>query len=237
MVSDSDTIIYLFGTFHAHDGQAQWFGNAVRTAFDRSDQLVLETVVPDSPEALREALERHRESKGPASAGQVSAGLSGARTAMSAANSVGMRVDQGADMVLRRAAVARGKQVEGLETFEFQLRMYDQLPGTPPGTSPSGAPSGAPNPALAAFMRSMLAAWNRGDPSTFEAVVGAVHVQSPSAYHILFEQRNASWAGWIKQRLKHPGTVFLAVGTGHLVGRDSVQAKLAQLGVRSARVN
>jgi uncharacterized protein YbaP (TraB family) len=140
-------------------------------------------------------------------------------------------------MVLRRAALARGKQVEGLESFEFQLRMYDQLPGPTPAATSPGAPSGAPNPAVAAFMRSMLAAWNRGDPSTFEAVVGAVHAQSPSAYRILFEERNSSWASWIKERLRHPGTVFVAVGTGHLVGRDSVQAKLAQLGVRSARVN
>jgi uncharacterized protein YbaP (TraB family) len=53
----------------------------------------------------------------------------------------------------------------------------------------------------------------------------------------MFTERNANWAGWIAQRLQEPGTVFVAVGAGHLAGRDSVQAKLTELGVKSARIN
>jgi uncharacterized protein YbaP (TraB family) len=34
-----------------------------------------------------------------------------------------------------------------------------------------------------------------------------------------------------------PGTVFVAVGTGHLVGQDSVQDQLAAAGIKSARVS
>jgi uncharacterized protein YbaP (TraB family) len=37
--------------------------------------------------------------------------------------------------------------------------------------------------------------------------------------------------------MQQPGIVFMAVGTGHLVGSDSVQAKLAARGIRSARIN
>jgi hypothetical protein len=43
VVSDADTIIYLFGTIHTHDGRAHWFDHAVRRAFDASTTLVLET--------------------------------------------------------------------------------------------------------------------------------------------------------------------------------------------------
>ena len=235
VVSDQDTIIYLFGTFHAHDGRARWFDRAVRTAFDSSDELVLETLVPESPELLSEALRRYRSDSG-SPAAEPSPGRIGAQTAMRAARSAGLSVDLGADAILRRAADASGKRVDGLESFEFQLRMYDSLPGSgPAATSASGA--AAPNPAVAAFMRQMQAAWNRGDPATFEAVVGAVHAQSPAAYRLLFEERNTEWAGWIADRMKQPGTVFVAVGTGHLVGRDSVQAKLAARGIRSARIS
>jgi uncharacterized protein YbaP (TraB family) len=53
----------------------------------------------------------------------------------------------------------------------------------------------------------------------------------------MFVQRNARWASWIANRLKTPGTVFVAVGAGHLSGPDSVQSQLASLGVKSARVN
>lgn len=235
VVGDSDTIIYLFGTFHAHDGRARWFDRAVKTAFDRSDELILETLVPDDPRDLSEALARYRAEKG-AYVTSPSPGLSGAKTAMSAARSAGLSVHLGADAVLRRAASASGKRVDGLESFEFQLRMYDQLPGRAPAAAPT-AGAAAPNPAVAEFMRQMQAAWNRGDPTTFEAVVGAVHAQSPDAYRLLFEQRNSEWAGWIVDRLNQPGTVFVAVGTGHLVGRDSVQAKLAARGIRSARIS
>jgi uncharacterized protein YbaP (TraB family) len=83
----------------------------------------------------------------------------------------------------------------------------------------------------------MVDGWNRGDGRPIEAVVGAVRNQSPEAYRRLFSDRNEAWAKWIAQRLDQPGTVFVAVGTGHLVGSDSVQAKLARVGVKSARVN
>ncbi|RZL56533.1 MAG: TraB/GumN family protein, partial [Sphingomonas sp.] len=48
--------------------------------------------------------------------------------------------------------------------------------------------------------------------------------------------RNARWATWIKQRMARPGTVFIAVGAGHLAGPESVQAQLAKLGVKAERV-
>ncbi len=54
---------------------------------------------------------------------------------------------------------------------------------------------------------------------------------------LLFAERNARWADWIDRRLDTPGTVFIAVGAGHLAGRDSVQANLAARGVGSARIN
>jgi uncharacterized protein YbaP (TraB family) len=53
----------------------------------------------------------------------------------------------------------------------------------------------------------------------------------------MFIDRNVRWANWIVQRLKTPGTVFVAVGAGHLSGPDSVQSQLASLGVKSARIN
>src|SRR3990170_815229 len=47
VVNDHDTVIYLFGTFHALDGRSPWFNDEVQTAFFASDELVLETIVPD----------------------------------------------------------------------------------------------------------------------------------------------------------------------------------------------
>jgi uncharacterized protein YbaP (TraB family) len=64
-----------------------------------------------------------------------------------------------------------------------------------------------------------------------------MRAQSPETYKTMFVERNARWAGWIANRLKTPGTVFVAVGAGHLSGPDSVQSQLAAIGVKSARIN
>jgi uncharacterized protein YbaP (TraB family) len=52
----------------------------------------------------------------------------------------------------------------------------------------------------------------------------------------LLYSRNANWAEWIDTRLDEPGTVFIAVGAGHLAGAKSVQDYLAQKGITVARV-
>ncbi len=77
----------------------------------------------------------------------------------------------------------------------------------------------------------------RGDTATFVPMLEQMRTQSPHAYQTMFVQRNARWANWIAERLDEPGTVFVAVGAGHLAGRDSVQEQLASIGVGSVRVN
>ena len=53
----------------------------------------------------------------------------------------------------------------------------------------------------------------------------------------LLYSRNATWADWIEDRLETtPGTVFIAVGAGHLAGEKSVQDYLGQRGIQSERV-
>src|SRR4051812_35847345 len=49
VVRDADTTIYIFGTFHALDGQSDWFRDEVKGAFENSGELVLETLVPEGP--------------------------------------------------------------------------------------------------------------------------------------------------------------------------------------------
>src|SRR3982750_1706709 len=53
-IHDADTTIYLFGTFHALDEDQQWFGYGVRDAFEQSNELVLETLLPEGPRAAEQ---------------------------------------------------------------------------------------------------------------------------------------------------------------------------------------
>jgi uncharacterized protein len=235
-IRDADTTIYLFGTFHALDNQTSWFNRSVRAAFDASDELVLETLVPDDPAELHAIIARHSMAKQPKAGEPVYADrgapsfVASAGQAMSAGREMGMSVEQGADAVLRRAATSSGKPVAGLESFEFQLRMFGSLP-PPPKASPRSAGN------LGGVLTDMQSAWRRGDNAAFAAVLGNVRSSSPQAFRTLFSSRNANWAGWIADRMAKPGTVFVAVGTGHLVGPESVQDQLAARGIASARIS
>ena len=59
--------------------------------------------------------------------------------------------------------------------------------------------------------------------------------QSPSLYKAVFLDRNAVWTKRIEQMLAGKGTIFIAVGAGHLVGKDSVIAELGRDGYNVTR--
>ena len=238
MVTDGDTTIYLFGTFHALDGSAHWFKDGVKTAFQASDQLVLETVLP-KPGTL--SIPRTAVAVRPAVAKAGPAGSFAASTqmVMNATRRRGMSSAHGADAALRLAAEGSGKPIAGLESFEFQISMFSSLRPPTKAQEPTAAQAQDPATmtALSAALAQLQDAWVRGDMGTFVPMLEQMRLQSPEAYRTMFAERNARWASWIAGRLDQPGTVFVAVGAGHLAGRDSVQAQLAAIGVGSFRIN
>ena len=242
VLSDADTTIYLFGTFHALDERTDWLATPIRAAFDSSDELILETVVPTDPMELFGVLARHDLILTPVVGAPVVAGTGGsfaanARSTMAAGRSAGLSVERGADAVLRRIADSQGKPVDGLESFEFQLGMVKALPAPSAASPAPNAPSTTkPQLEIRQMLLGMRAAWKRGDGSGVAAVLGSLEAQSPITYQRLFVDRNDHWARWIANRMTRPGTVFVAVGTGHLIGRDSVQQKLARHGYRTTRI-
>lgn len=240
VVRDADTTIYIFGTFHALDGQDDWLSGNLRSAFEGSQELMLETMVPKR----RTAIAALTPASGPTLAGYSvtpsASLLTTTKVAISAGHSRGMNVANGADMVLRHIAESEGKRVDGLETFDSQLKMFARLPGTlTPPAQPIAAPNGsqAEEQDLPATMSEMQSAWKRGDQTVFLRMVDAFRRSSPDAYRVMFAERNARWADWIAARMRTPGTVFVAVGAGHLVGKDSVLVRLAERGIESSRLN
>ena len=241
VVHDADTTIYIFGTFHALDGQTQWFGDRVRDAFEQSDELVLETLIPEKPGLAALANPGFR----PPSVIPSASFLATTRMAISAGRERGMQVDNGADMVLRHAAEAEGKEVEGLETLQLQIDMFNRMPIAPAPLRTAAAPAprvgqpvagGRQMESLSNAMADMQAAWKRGDQSVFAGMLEQLKTTSPDAYRMMFTERNERWADWIRARMQMPGTVFVAVGAGHLAGKDSLLVRLAERGLPSQRV-
>ncbi|MBW8881304.1 MAG: TraB/GumN family protein, partial [Asticcacaulis sp.] len=144
---------------------------------------------------------------------------------------MGLESDNGIDVTLLRRAKAAGKPVAGFETMEQQMEMLqprddaediealrltlkemDETPG---------------------MIDDLIAAWLDGDEDVLaHYLVDKVQAEDPKGYERIMVERNRRWVPQIETLLKGKGTVFIAVGTGHLVGPDSVIALLRQDGVK-----
>lgn len=259
VVRDADTTIYLFGTFHMLDGRP-WFNDEVRTAFDASSELVIEAIVPENPAAIQPLIVRFAvdpqgrrlsQRLAPADSAKLNAALTSLGVPAGAfeplepwfvsmtmgalvAQRLGVSAENGPEAALRRAAATRSLPVHELEGMEFQLSLFDRMPEEQQLVQLRQAVDSLPE--MPALLRRMLAAWSTGDVEGLGAILRQSMADDPALHRILFTDRNTTWAGWIQERMARPGTVFVAVGAGHLAGSDSVQAILAARGVTSERV-
>lgn len=259
VVRDDDTTIYLFGTFHLLDSRP-WFNDEVRTAFDASSELVLEAVVPENPASLQPMVLRYAvDPDGRTLSSRLTAEEMAAFNAAVAplgapagafdrfepwfatmtlsnvaAQRLGVEAANGPEGVLSRAARERGMPIGELEGFEWQFRLFDEMPEAQQLAQLRQALENFDD--IAAQLAPMLTAWSTGDIDGLVTILNSASEEDPELHRIVFTDRNRTWANWIQERLERPGTVFLAVGAGHLAGSDSVQAVLQERGVTSMRL-
>ncbi len=259
VVKDEDTTIYLFGTFHLLDGKTDWLNDEVKQAFDQSQELVFEIEMPKEPAKMQEAMaplvmryavDRQgrklssrlspEENKKLAAIGAPAAAFDRFKpwfvnmmVSALAAQKQGLTGANGAEEVLRRAAAGRNMKMGAVETFEDQIKLFDSM-SDEEQLKQLKATLAQMEETDKALPR-MLRAWNAGDVAAMEKELNE-GIDDPALRRVLLENRNRAWAEWIDRRLDAPGTVFMAVGTGHLVGPDSVQSFLKQRGIGSERV-
>ena len=257
---DHDTTIYLFGTVHVLKPGLPWFDEAVRAAFDRSGEVVLELVQPE-PAAMARIVAAHattptdaptlsstlspaqRESyaKAVEQAGLPPAVFEHSKPWFAALNlsllplmKAGYDPANGPESVITAAAKTAGKPVAGLETAEQQIGYFDTL--SEPAQRAFLVSTLDELPKAPAEMATMVADWARGDPDALAQLMNDDLKASPEVAQVLLYRRNARWADWVKARMARPGTVFVAVGAGHLSGKGSVIDDLAGKGIVVQRV-
>jgi uncharacterized protein YbaP (TraB family) len=264
VVRDADTTVYLFGTFHLMDGKADWFNEEVREAFDKSQELVVEIELPEDPAAMAAQFQPLIARYAPDTQGRslktllsadeyktlyesltpmgVPAGafdpfepwFASFMLAGAMGQKMGMSPEHGAEFILKRAARERNMSIGQVETLESQIQMFDapphdkQLKALKELLKDMNAMSGT--------LPRMLKVWNSGDAEGLDAVLNEGFANDAEARRLLLGARNEKWAEWIDDRMDKPGTVFMAVGAGHLVGNDSVQTFLKKRGFDSSRV-
>ncbi|WP_174292154.1 TraB/GumN family protein [Sphingomonas bacterium] len=260
VAKDADTTIYLFGTVHVLKPGLPWFDEAVRAAFDRSGEVVLELVQPDTatmqgivaahavtpPAAptLSSTLtepQRAAYAKAMAEVGVPLAAFEHVKPWFAALNlsllplmKAGFDPANGPESVITAAAKTANKPVSGLETADQQIGYFDAL--SPKAQVAFLTSTIDEMPKAQAEMATMVADWAKGDPKALAALMNDDLKASPEIADLLLYRRNLRWAEWLANRMKTPGTVFVAVGAGHLAGKGSVIDDLAAKGVRVMRV-
>jgi uncharacterized protein YbaP (TraB family) len=147
---------------------------------------------------------------------------------------LGLGSGHGSEEVLKKAVKGSSKKLGAVETVDEQLGMLNALPEAEQIRLLESAL--AEGDAMGPEIKAMLAAWNRGDAAAIAAMIQKSDTDSPALFKLMFTDRNARWTQWVNQRLAAPGTVFLAVGAGHLAGDRSVVAMLKRQGRRVSRI-
>ena len=260
VVKDPDTTIYLFGTFHALDGKHAWFNDEVKSAFDKSGELVLEIPPMEDKAALQPIIMKYAfdasgkplseklSPEGKERLAKALAGLGAPPTAfdkfkpffaaltvvMAGAQKLGFTGEQGAEAVLTKAAKDGKKPISGLETIDYQMSLFANMSDADQVKMLEETLKEIEQ--LGPMFAEMNKHWTSGDADGMAKLMNEMNAQSPAMYKTLLVDRNANWADWIDKRLDKPGVVFMGVGAGHLGGEDSVQALLAKRGIKSERV-
>jgi uncharacterized protein len=260
-VADRDTTLYLFGTIHALPPHFEWETPALRKVIASSQRLILEAVIDRDDPTSAQALLKLGAASGPipplservpkaqriklvqmaGKAGVPLTLLDKLKTWTAAMVLFGVTVQglgvSGADGVeeqLKTEFREKDKPVEGLETLEEQLSFFDQL--TEPQQRAFLESVLEDDADDAADFGKMLGAWSHGDERGIQRSFDKDMKATEALQDVLIARRNARWADLLAERMKKPGTSLVAVGAGHLVGPQSVQAMLAKRGYRARRV-
>lgn len=260
-VADEDTTIYLFGTVHMLPADVDWNSGPVNDALASADALVTE--VDMTPENMAEMGAMFQQAgmlttggtlrdlmtedqRATYEAGLAKLGIPAAAFdplepwAASLAllqvttQASGFDPNRGVETVLESLT---GDDVErvALETVEFQIAVFDELPID---DQVLFLLEGAEDPMEGIkVLNELVSEWAEGDVTALGNLMNAGLEASPLLADRLLYSRNANWAEWIEDRLDStPGTVFIAVGAGHLAGEKSVQDYLAQRDIETVRI-
>lgn len=259
-IKDSDSTIYLFGTVHVLKPDTQWRSAKIDQAFKSSGDLTLEIVGGDDPAVMQPLVLKYGLDPAHPLSARIGADqfkrvaeavqeggvppqmletmrpwLAAISLSLTPVLKAGYDPRSGVEQVLTKAASETGKAQVAFETPEQQIRFFADLPPD----------------AEVDFLRStledadegvgkidkMVAAWAAGDTAELEdEFVSEMKGKYPELYDLLIVKRNEDWARQLKTKLAGSGVSFVAVGSGHLVGPDSVQAQLAKLGIKAERV-
>ncbi|NMW31361.1 TraB/GumN family protein [Altererythrobacter sp. RZ02] len=257
-VADEDTTIYLFGTVHLLPEGIDWYTPKVANALAASDKLVTEIHMEKGSEAaagqymmgegsftdgrkVRDLLNEEQKAAYEAALGKLGVpapAFDGFEPWFVAMNmsiipllQKGYSPDAGVESALEEKAgdMARGE----LETVAFQTSVFDGLPMNVQVNYMMEVATNIDD--VVPMLDKMVDEWAEGDADALAELMNE-GLSDPVLAEALLYNRNANWTDWIDNRMDTPGTVFIAVGAGHLAGEKSVQDMLEDRDIEVTRV-
>lgn len=132
---------------------------------------------------------------------------------------LGLDAALGVDRQLAERAKRSGKPINGLETFEFQLDIFDRL--SKREQEMMLRETVAELERLDHNIARIVQAWLDGDGAALEKLMLAGMREYPDLYQRLIVERNRRWLPEI-EKIIAAGGAMVVVGAGHLVGQDGV---------------
>ncbi|HTM17387.1 MAG TPA: TraB/GumN family protein [Terracidiphilus sp.] len=251
--------VYLFGTIHALDKNHPWHSAKIDAAIQQSQSLWLEVPNVDDPASMQplimqlgldmtHPLSSKLTPEQMAKLNKAAAGLpggsgmldmmkpwlAGMMLSLAPVMQAGYDPNTGVELQLKPEFTKADKPVKGFETMEQQIHYFADMSDKAQLDFLVSELDDADS-AVDKF-KELVAAWYSGDIAKLDALNNAdFRDKYPDLFQLLVVKRNQNFVTQIQDLLKGDKVTFVAVGAGHLVGKDGVPAMLTAQGYKVTR--
>lgn len=259
VVKGPHATVYLFGTVHALDKEHSWRSAKIDAAIQKSQTLWLEIPNPDDSASIQplmlqlgfdmahplsskltpEQMEKLRKAAAVIPGGEallepMRPWLAGMMLSLAPVLQAGYQPESAVEFQLKPEFTNASKPVKGFETAEQQIRFFADLPDKEQLDFLVSELDDS-DKAVDQF-KELVAAWYAGDTEKMEAINNAdLRAKHPELFNVLVVKRNQNFTAQIQEMLKGDGITFVAVGAGHMVGKDGIPAMLEKQGYKVTR--
>ncbi|WP_447969718.1 TraB/GumN family protein [Nitrospira sp. M1] len=140
---------------------------------------------------------------------------------------LGFETGLGVDQHFFQKAKVQGQTIEGLETVEYQLNLFD---GLSPNTQEQYLLQTLSEiDVLEQQTRQLVDSWTHGRIEGLEVMLEKMK-KFPEMYEALIIRRNNNWLPQVESYLQNNETSMIVVGTLHLIGEQGLLALLKEKG-------
>lgn len=250
--------LYLLGTFHLLPSELTWKNKPIVSAMAASQTLVLEADTSNEAEigALIQKYAFNPEGKTLRSyftdeeaervdtalrpwgmsvdgAARLKPWFVSLQVGLTAMFSLGYDPESGVEQALLSVAAENTMSLDYLETGEAGIRALADHPDRVQANILLASIDDLAR--IEEMMDQMIDAWSQGDIATVAQILNASMMRTPALSETVLYQRNRNWISPLETMLKSEGTYFVAVGAGHMAGRNSIIELLEARGYQLIR--